>query len=175
MTRSEVFNEYDHLVEIVPGVFLDNGSEEVTAVYIVDDAGEVVCWNTDEFADDATGFTAALTAVAIAAKYGASMVRTNIETSGQVVIDLCNETHRIVNNVPTPTMPFALPKPDCQQGYSRTLVDQILSDNDLDSVNFWLWMRGQTVGRKDGEPDGETVVFPYDLSKYLSGSRTVHD
>lgn len=151
-----IFDNYDHLLEIVPGVFIDNANKEVTAVYIVDRDGEIVCWNTDEFADDATGFTAALTAVALAAKHGARMVRLNLQNDGEIIIDLCEETARTVNRM--------MPLPDHEAGYTKSLVNEILVDHEMIPDNFWHWMRGQTTS----QDNGVTIVCPHDLLNYMN-------
>lgn len=87
MSRPAHYAEYADLPEIVPGVFVAGD-----AVYIVDDDGEVVSWNADEIADDSMAFTAAVSAVALAAKRGAAAVRANIETAGDTLDDLILET-----------------------------------------------------------------------------------
>jgi len=81
MSRAKHFEQYGDIPEVVPGVFVDPGQ----MVYIVDARGEVVSWGEDEWADDTYSVTAAVTAVAIAALDGASMVRLNIARSGEVL------------------------------------------------------------------------------------------
>jgi hypothetical protein len=73
--------------EVVPGVFIEPGS----AVYIVDEIGEVVSWNEDEF-DDPFAVTAALNAVALAASKGAGAVRQNLLDHGISLDALLCET-----------------------------------------------------------------------------------
>lgn len=69
-------NLYEGLFSPCPGVFVD--TEEFTAVYIVDDEGEVVCWICDEIKEDPSAWTASLNAVALAAKQGPAAVRRSI-------------------------------------------------------------------------------------------------
>ena len=92
MTRPAHFKEYEKLPEIVPGVFI----ESEAGIYIVDDIGEVVMWSPTEW-EDPSAVTAALVAVALAAKHGASAVRRNLETQGAAVDGLILETAEAVN------------------------------------------------------------------------------
>lgn len=92
MTRPAHFKEYENLPEIVPGVFI----EADAGVYIVDDVGEVVMWSPSEW-EDPSAVTAALVAVALAARRGASAVRRNLETQGATVDGLITETAEVVN------------------------------------------------------------------------------
>ena len=102
------FDDYKQFIELVPGVFLDNQDPNNTAVYIVDRNGEVAMWNSDEVAEDPLAFTAAITAVALAAAYDASKVRLNIENKGQCVDDMIAETfgvqqlHQDLGQMPLP-------------------------------------------------------------------------
>jgi len=89
--RAEPFDaaaNYAGCNEIVPGVFISAGD----AVYIADEQGEIVTWNADEVAEDGGAFTAALAAVALAAKLGPAAVRENIATGGKLLEKLILET-----------------------------------------------------------------------------------
>jgi len=88
--RPSHFHGYEQaFTEIVPGVFYAPGD----AVYIVDDEGEVVSWNRDEWHDDSEAVTATVTAVALAAKCGAAAVRCNINSGGEALDELLIETY----------------------------------------------------------------------------------
>jgi hypothetical protein len=82
-----IADEYEGCPQVVPGVFIEAGE----AVYIVDDEGEVVSWNYNEIEEDEEAFTAALTAVALAAKWGPRAVRNNIG-DGSILEDLIKAT-----------------------------------------------------------------------------------
>lgn len=86
--RPKHFAEYAGMNEPVPGVFVETGS----AVYIVDDVGEVVSWNADEWAEDPESVTGMVNAVALAAVKGAAAVRQNIGLHGHVLKQLMHET-----------------------------------------------------------------------------------
>ena len=88
--RATHYDNYSEYTEIVPGVFYEPGD----AVYIVDDEGEVISWNCDEWADDTDAITATITAVVLATKRGAMAVRTNINGGGAELIDLIEETYK---------------------------------------------------------------------------------
>lgn len=95
MARPESHNLYEPENEVIPGVFIfyqqggneenRRRSEDACDVHIVDEEGEVVCWNYDEIVEDPGALNAALCAVAIAAAKGPSMVRKNIERHGAVL------------------------------------------------------------------------------------------
>jgi hypothetical protein len=158
-----VFDEYREYIELVPGVFLDNIDPDNTAVYIVDRNGEVVMWNSDEVAEDPYAFTAAITAVALAAKYNASKVRLNLENNGQCVDDMIRHTGEVVDNM--------LPLPDATNkdglsGYTEPLVNEILDDRGIPQAKFWDWMNGQTMGVND---DSVHVVYCSDFLNFLRG------
>jgi hypothetical protein len=89
-----VFDEYNHCVEVVPGVFIDNEDPENVAIYIVDRNGEVVCWTHSEFLEDGYAITAALFAVALATAKGASAVRQNLDNAGETMDALVEETSK---------------------------------------------------------------------------------
>lgn len=77
-------------------------------------------------------------------------------------------------------MSIPIPEPDCQIGYSRDALEQILAE---DFSNFASWMRGQTSAICDGriydhdsreyKPTGcgphGLVVYRGDLYRYLHG------
>jgi len=88
MKRPEHFEDYPHATEITPGVFVDPGN----AVYLCDEQGEVATWNCDEVAEDPEAFTAAITAVVLAASYGASEVRKNIDDKGATLDKVIDNT-----------------------------------------------------------------------------------
>lgn len=92
MTRPAHYADYEQLPEIVPGVFI----EAEAGIYIVDDVGEVVMWSPSEW-EDPSAVSAALHAVALAAKQGAAAVRRNLETQGTVLARLILETAEVVN------------------------------------------------------------------------------
>ena len=83
--------QYPGAVEVVPGVFIDPPCGGAS-IFIADEEGEIVMWNHDEITEDVSGFTAALTAVAIAAKMGPEAVRRNIIEQGQVLRHLIERT-----------------------------------------------------------------------------------
>lgn len=87
-----VRDEYEEMLEVVPGVFLEDGS-----VYIVDESGEVCCWTHDEIAEDELACQAALCAVMLAAKQGAVSVRANLIDNGLTLQELVNETYRLTH------------------------------------------------------------------------------
>jgi hypothetical protein len=163
-----VFDEYKQFIELVPGVFLDNQDPNATAVYIVDRNGEICMWNSDEVAEDPEAFIAAITAVALAAKYQAGFVRTNLENKGRCVEDMIAETGRTVANM------LPLPDYDDKQtvGYTKPLVNEILDDRDIPREKFWKWMNGQShriqgsMGLTDA---GEHVVYCSDFVNFLRG------
>ena len=74
----------DGMTEIVEGVFC---CDEDTAIYIVDDSGEVVCWQYDEVCEDGSTWMATIKAVAMAAKIGTESVRANIVDKGLTMQD----------------------------------------------------------------------------------------
>jgi hypothetical protein len=88
MPRPQHFDNYSGIPEIVPGVFVEPGD----AVYIVDDEGEIVSWNCDEWNDDPEAVTATVNAVALAVSKGANAVRENIKQEGQVLRNLIMDT-----------------------------------------------------------------------------------
>lgn len=156
-----VFDEYKQYIELVPGVFLDNTDPDATAVYIVDRNGEIVMWNSDEVAEDPYAFTAAVTAVALAAKYDVSKVRLNLENGGQCVDDMIRQTGKVVDKM--------LPLPDFvgpPNGYTEPLVNEILDDRGIPQKRFWDWMRGQTMALTD---DKVEVVYCSDFLNFLQG------
>jgi hypothetical protein len=61
-------------------------------VYILDARGEIVHWNAEEVAEDEEAFTAALTAVALAAREGPEAVRDNITSKGERLSELIEAT-----------------------------------------------------------------------------------
>lgn len=79
---------YPGAVEVVPGVFVAYGD----AVYIVDDQGEIVTWNSDEVMEDAEAFTAAVCATALAASCGPAAVRANLQAGGRTLANLVERT-----------------------------------------------------------------------------------
>ncbi len=87
--RASHYAGYAHDPEIVPGVFV---STEDQAVYIVDDRGEVACWNSDEWAEDPEAAIATINAVILAAVKGAAAVRENIKLKGHTLKQLIHET-----------------------------------------------------------------------------------
>lgn len=91
MSRPHHYKEYSDLPEIAPGVFISLG----TAVYIVDDEGEVCSWNIDEWLDDRESITAAITAVTIACMKGSSAVRQNIADRGATLRQLIKEVENV--------------------------------------------------------------------------------
>jgi hypothetical protein len=157
------FDEFSHLVELVPGVFIDGaaiwnvGFGGHTSVHIVDRAGEIATWNSDEVAEDPMTFMAAITAVALAAKYQADFCRTNLENNGQCVTDMIAETRRYVERMP--------PLQDHKMGYTEALVNEILDDRGVSHSSFWAWMYGQTMGVTE---TGVKVVYPIDLFNFLN-------
>jgi hypothetical protein len=86
--RPAHFHDYPDASEVVPGVFVIPGD----SVYIVDDDGEVVMWNLDEWAEDQTSVTAAICACILAAVKGAKAVRQNIADKGATLTALIDET-----------------------------------------------------------------------------------
>lgn len=157
-----VFDQYKDYVELVPGVFIDNQDPNATAVHIVDRNGEICMWNSDEVAEDPLAFTAAITAVTLAAAYNANKVRLNIENKGLCVDDMIAHTGRTVGNM--------LPLPDYHDhfvmGYTRPLVNEILEDRGINRDRFWKWMNGQTMGLTD---EGVHVVYCSDFVNFLNG------
>jgi hypothetical protein len=83
------------LTELLPGVFVDFANH--TGLHIVDEEGEAVCWVDTEWEDPAA-VTAALSAVVIAAKYGAGAVRQNLEEHGELLAMLVEETKQLAEN-----------------------------------------------------------------------------
>jgi hypothetical protein len=156
MTNADPYEDFEHFVELVPGVFVDEQIEGYTAVHFVDSEGESATWNSDEVAEDPSAFIAAITAVALAAKHKTAFVRTNIKNKGQCVADLIAETKRYVDNM--------LPMPDHKFGYTQPLVNEILAKRGIETATFWTWMHHQTVGVSD---DGGKVVYPSDLINFL--------
>lgn len=92
MTRPAHYANYEQLPEIVPGVFIE-AEADIYIIYIVDDVGEVVMWSPSEW-EDPSAVSAALHAVALAAKQGAAAVRRNLETQGTVLARLILEPPR---------------------------------------------------------------------------------
>jgi hypothetical protein len=90
MKRARHFDEYSDTPEIVPGVFVAPGS----ALYIVDEQGEVCSWNYDEICEDGEAFTAAINAAILATAKGANAVRQNIESKGITIAALQTETFK---------------------------------------------------------------------------------
>lgn len=70
MKRPKHYDDYADMNEVAPGVFVSPGD----GVYLVDDIGEVVCWVATEM-EDPEAFTAAVSAVALAASKGVGEVR----------------------------------------------------------------------------------------------------
>lgn len=84
--------KYKDSIEVVPGVFV-----APDALYIVDDQGEVCMWNIDEVSEeDNNAFTAAINAVAIAAKYGANKCRKVLKDQ-KLFNEILEETRQITN------------------------------------------------------------------------------
>lgn len=92
MNRPRHFDNYSGIPEIVPGIFV----EPSDAVYIVDDEGEVVSWNSDEWEEDPEAVTATVNAVILATKQGANAVRQNMKTGG-ILRSLIMDTDTEVN------------------------------------------------------------------------------
>ncbi len=74
---------------VVPGVYI----VPEDAVYITDDQGEIVTWNSAEVADDPSAFTAALHAVVLATAKGPAAVRQNLAEKGAVLTRLYDQTN----------------------------------------------------------------------------------
>ena len=85
--RPKHFDDYSDIPEIISGVFVDPGN----AVYIVDDEGEIVSWNADEWAEDSEAVTATANACILASVKGAKEVRENIRNYGSSIRDLQEE------------------------------------------------------------------------------------
>ena len=88
ITRSGDCIAYTGCTEVTPGLFISDEGE----VYIHDEEGEVCCWVHDELAEDPEAATAALTAVALAAKRGAAAVRRNLTDKGNTLGELIRST-----------------------------------------------------------------------------------
>ena len=87
LTSKEVAEKFESdpdLIEVTKGVFVSSGE----AVYIVDDQGEVISWNLDEWTDDPEIVTGCVVSCIVAAQKGASAVRKNIELSEQILKDM---------------------------------------------------------------------------------------
>lgn len=69
--------------EVVPGVFIEDGS-----VHIIDDIGEVVMWDYQEFEEDSGAASAALYAVAMATAHGPEYVRQTLKKKGTESLSL---------------------------------------------------------------------------------------
>lgn len=154
------FDEYsEFLIELVPGVFIDNKDPNNTAVYIVDRKGESATWNSTEVAEDPMAFIAAISAVALAAKYNSHAVRENIENKGKNLDAMVMYTKRHVDSM--------LPLTDNKYGYTEPLVNEILQDHNIARADFWKWMDGQTMAVNDGG----RVVYPEDLLNFLNNGQ----
>lgn len=56
-----------------------------------------------------------------------------------------------------------LSPPECPHGYTVEQIEEIFGD---EVPYFWNWMKGQTMMLC---PDHGTVVYPWDLKRYLQG------
>ena len=153
---STAFDGYNDLLELVPGVFIDDKDPNNTAVFIVDRKGESVTWNSAEVAEDPMVFIYAISAVALAAKYNSHAVRENIANKGRNIAEMVMDTKRHVASI--------LPLANHNHGYTTPLVNEILQDHNMKTEDFWKWMDGQTMARTD---DGVNVVYPADLLNFL--------
>lgn len=88
-SRPKHYADYADFTEVLPGVFYEPGA----AVYIVDDEGEVVSWNADEWAEDPFAVTATVMAVAVAVHCGVEAVRENMQTRGELLQRLISRTY----------------------------------------------------------------------------------
>jgi hypothetical protein len=86
--RPAHFQQYAEMTEVVPGVFVNRGK----SVHLVDDSGEVIGWNKDEWADDPLAVTACVNACLLAAVKGVAAVRETLHGSGGQLTALIDET-----------------------------------------------------------------------------------
>ncbi len=94
------------------------------------------------------------------------------------------EVTKIMESDEGPVIKIAdLPTPDCESGYTKTQLDQILRNRRME-LEFTAWMGGQTQslceGRKYNHETKEyeeacggvahgSVVYPWDLQRFLDG------
>ena len=79
---SDWAKDYEKLYSPAPGIFVD--TEKFSAIYIIDNKGEVVSWNYDEVKEDPSAWTASINAAVMAATKGPQAVR---EVSGPPLPD----------------------------------------------------------------------------------------